>query len=109
MDIGKSQISDLNTSEPTSHKLITTAARSGKVSYRAPELLINENGRFNNKADIWSFGCIVFEMFSKGKKAFANDFEIYNHGKTNNKPDSIVEQLDSNGRHFMRGLLVRPE
>jgi hypothetical protein len=93
------------TSEATSHKLITTAARSGKVSYRAPELLINENGRFNNKADIWSFGCIVFEIFSKGKKAFANDFEIYNHGKANNKPDSIVEQLDSNGRSFMRGLL----
>jgi serine/threonine protein kinase len=64
-------------SEATSHRLVTTSAQSGKNSYRAPEILVSEKGVFNNKADIWAFGCIVFEIFSGGKRAFQHDFEVY--------------------------------
>jgi serine/threonine protein kinase len=97
------------TSEATSHKLITTAAKSGKVSYRAPELLIGEKGQFNSKAEIWSFGYIIFEIFSRGRRHSQTIFEIYNHGKANNTRDGIVEQLDFTGRYSTRGLLERDQ
>jgi serine/threonine protein kinase len=61
------------TSEATSRRLVTTSKDGGKEIYRSPEILIGKGG-FNNKADIWAFGCIVFELFTHGQKAFENDF-----------------------------------
>ena len=69
------------TSEATSHRLITTSARSGEDASNAPEILVGEKGRFNNTADIWVLGCIVFEIFSKVRNAIFHDFEAYQYGK----------------------------
>jgi serine/threonine protein kinase len=42
----------------------------------APELLRSrENPQFNNKADIWALGCIVWELIF-GEKAFKADWEV---------------------------------
>lgn len=92
-------------SEATSQRLITTSGQSGKNSYRAPEILVGDKGVFNNKADIWAFGCIVFEIFSGGKRAFQHDFEAYQYGKDRETPIKHTAHLDSIGKYYLHGLL----
>ena len=56
----------------------TTEHSRGTPCYRAPELLLNPDGKntFTNKVDIWALGCILFELVF-GSKAFRSDFDIY--------------------------------
>jgi Protein kinase domain len=93
------------TSEATSNILVTTSKAAGRNAYRAPELLVDEKAVFNNKADMWALGCIVFELFSGGKKAFSNDFEVYQYGKAKKTPYNLAKQLDSIGKYYLQGLL----
>lgn len=60
-------------SEATTMALIPTKEARGRDGYRAPELLFDPKFRFNNKADIWSLGCILYEL-CVGDKAFPSDF-----------------------------------
>jgi tetratricopeptide (TPR) repeat protein len=53
----------------------STANGSGTPSYRAPELL-KEFPSYNQKVDIFALGCILFELATKGKKVFANDYAV---------------------------------
>jgi serine/threonine protein kinase len=62
------------------------------MGYRAPELLANGNATFNNKADIWSLGCILFEL-SVGRRPFFHDYATAAYGTAND--DMIVELDDS--------------
>ena len=49
--------------ELNSYKAITkTNNNLGTLYYIAPEIL--KNGKYNNKADIWSLGCIIYELFN---------------------------------------------
>jgi len=64
----------------------------GTTGYRAPELLANGNATFNNKADIWSLGCILFEL-SVGRRPFFHDYATAAYGTAND--DMIVELDDS--------------
>lgn len=57
------------TSEGTSNTLKTSRSGKGMPGYRAPELFHEVSPGYNNKADIWSLGCIMYELFT-GKKAF---------------------------------------
>jgi len=66
-------------SEGTSKKLVTSNYGRGKPSYRAPELILNSKSGFNNKVDIWSLGCILFEMVT-GTKAFNGDHAVLQYG-----------------------------
>ena len=55
---------------------LQTSKSRGTDGYRAPELLLCHLGKkavFNNKVDIWSIGCILFEL-AVCRKAFVNDF-----------------------------------
>ena len=56
--------------------LKTTEAARGKQGYRAPELLRGDKAQYNKKVDIWSLGCILFEI-STGQKAFDTDFCVF--------------------------------
>ena len=70
-------------SEATSRTLHTTIDSKGTSGYRAPELIGWEDNKFNNKVDIWSLGCILYEL-AVGQKAFKNDvatFEYKTFGK----------------------------
>ena len=57
----------------TKHSITTKYAR-GTSSYRAPELI--QNWHFNNKVDIFAVGCIYYELFSNGVKAFKYDHDV---------------------------------
>jgi serine/threonine protein kinase len=58
--------------------LNTTQYSRGTDGYRAPELLHDEP-RFNNKSDIFAFGCILFELLT-GAKLFLSDWSIRDYG-----------------------------
>lgn len=45
----------------------------GSASYRAPEAIKNQE--YNNEADIWSMGCILYEL-AVGKALFADDYSV---------------------------------
>jgi serine/threonine protein kinase len=74
---GRWKIADFGlTSEGTSDTLVHTSYARGKPGYRAPELLGEpENRVYNNKVDLWSLGCIIYELFT-GKRPFADDFAV---------------------------------
>jgi len=58
----------------TSKQLRPTTSRRGTDGYRAPELL-DQNGSFSNKSDMWSLGCILFEMIT-GQQRFRTDYAL---------------------------------
>ena len=67
-----------------------TKTQKGTIEYMAPELLKEEN--FNNKVDIWPFGCIVYELFTLNKcfesetlLGLINKVINENHGKIDSK------------------------
>jgi serine/threonine protein kinase len=51
----------------------TTRSARGKEGYRAPELLLDSQQSYNKKVDIWSLGCILYEL-SVGTKPFRTDW-----------------------------------
>lgn len=70
------------TTEGSGTQLNTTVFARGTPSYRSPELFSEPKARFNNRVDIWSLGCILFEL-AVGQKAFKDDFAVlfYRHDK----------------------------
>jgi serine/threonine protein kinase len=75
------KITDFGTaSEATSKHMNTTRFSRGTASYRAPEV-IAEDSRFNNRADIWALGCIIYEM-STGVKLFRDDYSVLQYSAT---------------------------
>ena len=61
--------------EATSKSLHTTRDRRGTASYRAPEVLEDFNASYNNKADIFALGCILYEI-TTGQKLFKSDWAV---------------------------------
>jgi hypothetical protein len=51
--------------------------RRGTSGYRAPEFF-DETPTFNNKLDIWSMGCILYELVV-GQKAFRTDQAVFSY------------------------------
>src|SRR5438105_8415469 len=66
------------TSEATSKQFCTTPYSRGTSSYRAPEILDQQNPKYNNKADIWALGCIIYEVFT-GARAFSSDLAVFTY------------------------------
>ena len=89
--------------ELNSYKKYTkTNKKQGTLYYTSPEIL-NE-GIYNDKADIWSLGCIIYELFHLSTHFLDNmmqdikqiDNQIYNQ-KWQDLIDSIL-QIDYNNR-----------
>ena len=58
-------------SEGTTKHIQSTKSSRGTTSYLASEILEERLG-FNNKVDIWSVGCILYEL-AVGQKAFFDE------------------------------------
>jgi len=94
------------TSEGTSRRGRTTNGGRGTPGYRAPEIMSETNPVYNNKADIWSTGCILYEL-AVGTRAFSSDWAVIQH-KLGGKDIEI--ELDSNfcdkcGEEITRNIL----
>jgi serine/threonine protein kinase len=59
------------TSEGTANRAQTTVNARGTPGYVAPELLATK-AIYTNNVDIWSIGCILYEL-CEGRKAFSYD------------------------------------
>ena len=86
------------TAPGTSKKALTTRYASGTPCYRAPELL-QEFSEYNNKADIFAIGCILFELVTNGKKAFASDHIIHEYATTHLPIEVPTSNLDTGLKH----------
>lgn len=78
------------TSEGTSQNLVHTEFSRGTPGYRAPELL-QDDAKYNNKVDIWSMGCILYELVV-GTKLFATDLAILEHYRSKSSLDIAFDE-----------------
>ena len=58
----------------------------GTVGYRAPELIREDRAVYNNKVDIWSLGCILYELVWC-RKAFSSDWNVLRYYDGHEKID----------------------
>jgi serine/threonine protein kinase len=62
--------------EGSSRRAHTTVYSRGTRSYRAPELIRdNQAGRYTNKVDMWAVGCILYELVLR-RRLFRDDWEV---------------------------------
>jgi serine/threonine protein kinase len=76
----------------------------GTSSYRAPELLRSLQAGFNSKTDIWSLGCIGYELLT-GQKAFMDDFEVFQYFTSKKTPKQYFKRLDQFSKLYIHDLL----
>lgn len=82
-------------SKGTTGGAVPTEFGRGKSGYRAPELLSESNSWYNKKADIWSLGCIIYEL-CVGRKAFHNDNATLQFRSANSLVPITVSDVDTN-------------
>jgi len=76
----------------------------GTTSYRAPELLTNEE--YNNKIDIWAIGCILNEL-ATFKKTFGTDIEVYQFSKEQMPLKVTLDAFDEDTATCIRDVILR--
>lgn len=65
LDFGLAKV--LENADPSANEVYTMSGETGSFRYMAPEVAKGES--YNHKADVYSFGIILWEMFA-GKKSF---------------------------------------
>jgi serine/threonine protein kinase len=68
----------------------------GTASYRAPELVKGEKYTYSNKVDIWSMGCILYELAFQ-KKVFEHDMLLWDYLRSGHKLE-LPTDTDLTGR-----------
>jgi serine/threonine protein kinase len=91
MNNGRSRIFGI-TSEGASARELTTSAARGTDGYRAPELLRKRGGVFNNKVDIWAFGCVLFEVVVS-RQLFSSDYSTLQYRDAGLREQSVPDPL----------------
>ena len=82
------KLADLGSvADGTSKHFNTTRYSRGTACYRAPEIL-KTPAKYNNKADMWALGCIVYELSTR-EKAFPNDWAILEYSTSRVELGSI--------------------
>lgn len=84
------------TFEGTSRRAYSTSSARGTDGYRAPEL-VRHGSVFSKETDIFSVGCIFFELISD-KKLFLNDYDVFNYGVTRHSIELPRLDLDLDKR-----------
>lgn len=78
------------TSTATSTRLVPTEYARGRTCYRAPELLRTTNAGYNAKADIWSLGCVMYELYT-GQKIFQDDYAVIEYWTSGASLGKVVD------------------
>lgn len=60
---GEVKLTDFGVSAQLSSNFSRRNTTVGTPYWMAPEVILNDNGGHNNKADIWSLGCCMYELF----------------------------------------------
>src|SRR5271170_657642 len=95
---GNWKVTDFGLScEATSKVPRTTRFARGTSSYRSPEL-IRPFPTFTNKVDIWSVGCIFYELLT-GNVAFYDDWAVERY---DNAADSVLDVSFSPASEFLQ-------
>ena len=88
------------TMQGTSRNAHITHTGRGTACYRAPELL--REGRqstFNNKVDIWSLGCILYELITN-QLAFSNDYAVQCYANDHNQRRGPLPLMPVDNRSY---------
>ena len=96
------------TAVATSQRARPTVYSRGTSSYRAPELL-KEDPTFTNRTDIWSLGCVLYELVTS-KNAFQHDWAVQQYDSNDSFPPisiSTSEFLQHHVSENIRELLRR--
>jgi len=57
-------------------------------------MLKGSKAGYNNKVDIWSLGCLIFEMIT-GRKAFSGDYSVFEYTWSEGSQCSFISDEDS--------------
>jgi cytohesin len=80
----------ISTQGSTSHAITTKDSR-GSIGYRASELLADHKAVYTNKIDIWSMGCVLYEL-AAGKQAFRTDLAVYGYCMGGKDFDVVLDE-----------------
>ena len=94
------------TTEGSSRHTRTSVFARGTASYRAPEL-VNDDPVFSNKVDIFAIGCILFELVSGGRKAFANDIAVHEFRISHSQLEIPFAAIDERWQHDLEQEIRR--
>ena len=92
------------TSDGETSQLKSTAAGRGTYGYRAPELL-QEHMRFSKEADVWSLGCILYELCTS-TRAFVNDFAVREFESPEKLSIKFVDGLGEKFKNTVQGQWI---
>ncbi|CAH6722461.1 sporulation-specific protein 1 [[Candida] jaroonii] len=70
---GEIKLTDFGVSTQLSSNFSRRNTTVGTPYWMAPEVILNDNGGHNSKADIWSLGCCLYELFN-GKPPLQNQY-----------------------------------
>ena len=85
------------TSEGNSKTLHTTSSARGTSGYRPPEMLTEGKKGYSSKADVWSVGCIFYELLV-GERPFPDDWSVIRYADSKASlgiPQHILHALDA--------------
>lgn len=85
-------IGDLGLARKISKKELDNLGFRGTFSYSSPEIRQENSANWTFKTDIWSFGCVFYEMVTL-KMAFNDEVSINNYKL--NIPENIREDFKS--------------
>ena len=90
------KIGDFGISHQLNSKKTHTLTKygAGRDYYKAPEII--QNGIYNEKSDMWSLGCIIYELFNLSiyfKDKFSEEIKRIDMNIYNNKWQILIDSL----------------
>lgn len=108
---GKVYLADFGCSTRLKEVLEQDTKFTGTPNYMAPEVI--EKQQITKSADIWSFGCTVWEMFTRKPpyhhlmSRFSNAYQFFHHLLTTKEQLEIPDDISENAKDFLRHCLER--